>query len=214
MEFALLAPILVLSIVVHEVAHAWQARREGDTTAEDQGRITMNPLVHLDLWGSFLVPAMLWATGGVLLGWAKPVPVDPRNFRDNPWSDIRVSMAGIVSNFILAACFVLFAVAVGLVSGALPEPLVVILNLIAVYGLFLNLLLAFFNLLPIPPLDGSHVVAHLLPPALARPYREFGRFGILVLLGLVLFVPSTFDYLYAPIRWIMTLSEAFVRMWI
>lgn len=214
MEFALFIPILLLSIVVHEVAHAWQARREGDTTAEDQGRITMNPLVHLDLWGSLIVPALLWTTGGIMLGWAKPVPVDPRNFRDNPWSDIRVSMAGIVSNFILAAGFVLLAIVAGVASAALPEPVPAVLSAIATYGLFINLLLALFNLLPIPPLDGSHVMRHLLPPSLARPYQEFGRFGILVLIGIMLFVPQAFGLLMAPINWIMAVSNSFVGMWL
>lgn len=210
MEFALFIPILLLSIVVHEVAHAWQARREGDRTAEEQGRITLNPLVHLDIWGSVVVPIALWATGGVLLGWAKPVPIDSRNFRDHPWSDIRVSLAGIVSNFILAFGFLLLAIVSGLLSASLPAPVPGALDAIATYGLFINLLLALFNLIPLPPLDGSHVMRHLLPSSLARPYQEFGRFGILVLIGLVLFVPQVFDVILAPVYGLMNASDAVV----
>jgi len=157
MDLALVIPVLLLSIVVHEVAHAWQARREGDSTAEELGRITLNPAKHLDLWGSVLVPGMLLASNaGILFGWAKPVPVDPRRFREHPWSDIRVSMAGIVSNLILAVAFTGLAVAVRGMAPLLPDTMLLGLGLVAGYGIFINLLLAFFNLLPIPPLDGSH----------------------------------------------------------
>lgn len=206
MEFALLIPILILSIVVHEVAHAWQARREGDTTAEDLGRITLNPIAHLDLWGSFLVPAMLWASAGVMLGWAKPVPVDPRRFREHPWSDIRVSMAGIVSNVMLAAGFIAFAFLASLISPFVAAEVEGVLLLIATYGIFINVLLAFFNLLPIPPLDGSHVVANLLPPRLAAPYRRFGQYGLLAMMAVLILWPSAFSTILAPVTWAVEAS--------
>jgi Zn-dependent protease len=103
MDALLIIVALLFSIVVHEVAHAWQARREGDDTAEQLGRITLNPLPHLDLFGSILVPAMLYlSNAGFLFGWAKPVPVDPSRYRDYVAGDIRVSLAGIVSNLALA----------------------------------------------------------------------------------------------------------------
>ncbi|HZD06101.1 MAG TPA: site-2 protease family protein, partial [Longimicrobiales bacterium] len=103
MDVLLLAPVLLLSIVIHEVAHAWQARREGDLTAARQGRITLNPLPHIDLVGSVLVPLLLYfGNTGFLFGWAKPVPVVPSNYRDPRWGDVRVSLAGIVSNLGLA----------------------------------------------------------------------------------------------------------------
>jgi Zn-dependent protease len=210
LDFALFVPVLLLSIVVHEVAHAWQARREGDTTAADQGRITLNPLAHLDIWGSVLVPVMLWASAGVMLGWAKPVPVDPRRFRDHPWSDIRVSMAGIVSNLGLAVGFLAMAAVVGLISPMLPTVAVTALGLIAAYGLFINLLLAFFNLLPIPPLDGSHVVANLLPHRLAIPYRKFGRFGLIAIMLLLILAPQTFSTILAPVTWVFRFSMGLV----
>ena len=102
LDFLIIVPVLIASVVAHEVAHAWQARREGDDTAEKLGRITLNPLPHLDLLGSFIVPLVLYQTGGFLFGWAKPVPVVPANFRTHPWSDIRVSLAGIAANLLLA----------------------------------------------------------------------------------------------------------------
>jgi Zn-dependent protease len=209
MEFVLLIPILILSIVVHELAHAWQARREGDTTAEELGRITLNPLAHLDLWGSLLIPAMMWASAGVMLGWAKPVPVDPRRFREHPWSDIRVSLAGIVSNIGLAVGFVLLALVASFTAPLLGGTAEGVLLLVATYGIFINVLLAFFNLLPIPPLDGSHVVANLLPARLAAPYRRFGQFGLLAMMAVLILWPSAFSTVLAPVTWLV---EATLRL--
>ncbi len=210
-DFALFVPVLLLSIVVHEVAHAWQARREGDTTAADQGRITLNPLAHLDLWGSVLVPIMLWASAGVMLGWARPVPVDASRFREHPWSDIRVSMAGIVSNLGLSVGFLALAfTAVGL-APILPDIVSTGLGLVAAYGLFINLLLAFFNLLPVPPLDGSHVVANLLPQRLAVPYRKFGQVGLIAIMVVLIFAPGTFSTILAPVNWAFEFSMSLVE---
>lgn len=212
MILALFVPILLASVVLHEVAHAWQARREGDPTAERLGRITLNPLPHLDLVGSFLVPALLYSAGGLIFGWAKPVPVDPRNFREHPWSDVRVSLAGIVSNLGLALVLALVAGPlsgwIGAGSGAGAA-----VGTALSYGIFLNLILAFFNLIPIPPLDGSHVLAHLLPPRLAGPYRRFGRFGILALMGIVFFLPGVLDLLLAPVDHVMGWVDRWIRLW-
>ncbi|MFG0253045.1 MAG: site-2 protease family protein [Phycisphaerales bacterium JB038] len=208
MVFALFVPILLASVVIHEVAHAWQARREGDPTAERLGRITLNPLPHLDLMGSIVVPAVLYSMGGLIFGWAKPVPVDPRNFRTHPWSDIRVSLAGIVSNLGLALVLTLLAGPL-LATGASEA-----LRTALAYGIYLNLILAFFNLLPIPPLDGSHVVAHLLPPGAAVRYRRLGRYGILVLMALVFLLPDALSVLLAPVDWAMGLVDLWIRLWL
>jgi Zn-dependent protease len=211
LDFALFVPVLLLAIVVHEVAHAWQARREGDTTAADQGRITLNPLVHLDLFGSVLVPAMLWASSaGFLFGWAKPVPVNAARFRHHPGSDIRVSLAGIVSNLVLAVGFVLLAVLGGLLGPILPDVVRAALVPLTAYGVFINLLLAFFNLLPIPPLDGSHVVASLLPRRLAEPYRKFGQVGLIALMLVIFLKPSLFSSIMAPVNWAFEFSMGLV----
>jgi Zn-dependent protease len=214
LDFLLIVSVLILSVVVHEVAHAWQARREGDHTADELGRITLNPLPHLDLMGSFLVPLFLYfAGGGVIFGWAKPVPIVPANFRHHPGSDIRVSLAGIVSNLALAVIFTLLGASVAAASGLLGAGLSGILLTLARYGIFINLLLAFFNLLPIPPLDGSHVVANLLPREMAVRYRNLGRYGVPVLLLLVFLVPSALDVVLAPVYWLLGWADSFMRLW-
>ena len=217
MDAILLLSVLLFSIVVHEVSQAWQARREGDPTAERLGRITLNPISHLDPVGSFIVPLVLHVSGsGFIFGWAKPVPVDPRNYRDPKWGDIRVSLAGIASNLMLACGFtvagaVLYRaeVWVGPLAGVVPA-----LQQMMVYGIFINLILAFFNLIPIPPLDGSHVLYHLLPEKLRPGYRRAGRYGLLVLMGLFFLVPGMFRFLLWPVTFFMGAADAFIRLWI
>lgn len=212
MELLLFLPILLLSVVVHEVAHAWQARREGDDTAYRLGRITFNPISHLDPVGSFLVPLVLWFTsGGLLFGWAKPVPVNPANYRDYRGGDIRVSLAGIVSNVMLALLFTI--VAAGLAPFAGSPGMFSTLFAMARIGIFINLILAFFNLIPIPPLDGSHVLYHFLPSGLRGRYREMGRYGLLIIMGLVFFVPGAFGILLWPVNFFMGLANDFIDLW-
>ena len=212
MVLTLFIPILLASIVLHEVAHAWQARREGDHTAEQLGRITLNPFAHLDWMGSFFVPLILYSTGGLIFGWAKPVPIDPRNFRSHPWSDIRVSLAGIVSNLALALVLALAAgPLVSFIGGG--SALGQTVGTALAYGIFLNLILAFFNLLPIPPLDGSHVVAHLLPAQWAGPYRRFGRYGVLALIAVVFFMPGVLNVLLTPVDIAMGWVDSWIRLW-
>lgn len=220
MNVLLLAPVLLASIVVHEVAHAWQARREGDPTAERQGRITLNPLPHIDPVGSVVVPLVLWFSGtSFLFGWAKPVPVVPSNFRDYRWGDIRVSLAGIVSNLILAVLFTLMLTAVvvaqpAVASGGVGAEVIEGARFMAYYGLYINLILAVFNLAPIPPLDGSHVVYHMLPPGLGERYRALGKYGLLILMGLLFLVPGAFGVILWPVDRLMGLADSFVRLWI
>ncbi len=211
MEFLLILPVLLFSVVAHEVAHAWQANREGDPTARMLGRITLNPIPHLDLIGSLLVPLLLhFFGGGILFGWAKPVPVNPHNYRDYRAGDIRVSLAGIVVNLALVGFCMATLLALrlaGAVSGidlmaSAPAAMLT-------YGIFINLILAWFNLIPIPPLDGSHVLKHALPPQMARRYSEFGRYGVtLLFLGMLLF-PGAPRVVLAPVQivfqWILGL---------
>ena len=208
MDVLIVLPVLLFSVVVHEVAHAWVARQEGDDTAERLGRITLNPIPHLDPMGSVIVPLVLFfLPGQFLFGWAKPVPVNPGNYRNYKWGDIRVSLAGIVSNLILAAistglfwAFLTLEPMLGGLGGTMG-----VLQQMAFYGLFINLILAFFNLIPLPPLDGSHVVFHLLPRRLGLKYREFGKYGIGVLMLLVFFFPGTLSLLLWPVQAIMGL---------
>jgi len=197
-------PVLIFSVVLHEVAHGWVARREGDPTAAMLGRLTLNPLPHLDPIGSFLVPAVLMMMpGSFIFGWAKPVPVNPRNFRNYKRGDILVSLAGVAVNFLLAIGFTLVlaaaAWAMRLAPGASATWMV--LMEMARFGILINLVLMLFNLLPIPPLDGSHVMYHLLPVRMAVRYRELGRYGMLIVLAFlflggfrILFVPLQFLY--------------------
>jgi Zn-dependent protease len=217
MDAILLVAVLIFSVVVHEVAHAWQARREGDDTAEKLGRITLNPASHLDPIGSLLVPLALHFSGsGFLFGWARPVPVNPANYREYVWGDIRVSMAGIVANLGLAVLATLGTIvvlkveaAVGPLGGAME-----LLRQGALYGILINLVLAFFNLIPIPPLDGSHVLFHALPRQVALRYRQAGQYGLLIMMGILFLAPGAFRFLMWPVSVLMGAADAFIRLWI
>jgi len=215
MDLALLLPVLLFSVVVHEVAHGWAALRQGDPTARDLGRLTLNPIPHLDPIGSVVFPLVLWATNApFLFGWAKPVPVNPANFREFRRGDIIVSLAGIVSNLILAGVFTLLTVAFIRVGQAVPSTMAAmdVLQRMAGYGLLINLVLAFFNLIPIPPLDGSHVLAHLLPARLRGYYRQVGRYGILVLMGILFFAPGLVSFFLAPVYILHDLARSIVLL--
>lgn len=189
-----LLPILLFSVIVHECAHGYVAEWWGDPTARMLGRLTLNPLPHIDLVGSILVPGLLLLSGsGILFGWAKPVPVTPENFRDRKWGDITVSLAGPASNILLAAGFLILLLAARIVTGGIPVALFQLCS----YGILLNFILAVFNLLPVPPLDGSHVVANLLPKPAAYAYRSLGQFGLLIVFAL-LFVPGLLRIVFLP----------------
>jgi Zn-dependent protease len=197
---AIALPVLIFSVVCHEVAHAWVALREGDSTAYMLGRITLNPVPHLDPIGSLLVPAVLAMTGsGFLFGWAKPVPVNPRNFRDYKRGDILVSLAGVAANVVLAVVFAILLVPVYLIWQQAPgfASYFQTAELMLVFGVRINLILAIFNLIPIPPLDGSHLMYHLLPPRLGAQYRAIGGMGMLILVALLFL--GGFRFLAVPV---------------
>ena len=193
-EFLIWAPVLLFSMVAHEYAHAEAAYRQGDDTAYALGRLTMNPLKHIDPLMTIILPIVLWISSGHkwTFGAARPVPVNPRNYRHYVRGDIIVSLAGIVTNLFL---FVVFAAAFALI-GALAKPLpsmletLKILQKMTVYGMSFNVILAFFNLIPIPPLDGSHVFYHLLPPGAGLRYRQFGRLGFLPIMAISFYMPG------------------------
>jgi Zn-dependent protease len=189
LEAVLLAlPILLLSLTAHEWGHAWVALKQGDDTAYLQGRVTMNPAAHVDPVGTLLFPAIAIGSGMPLLGWAKPVPVNPRNYRNYVRGDILVSIAGVVMNAILALMFALLLWIMAAATRGLAEipEMVSIAARMFQYGVLGNIGLIVFNLLPIPPLDGSHVFYHLLPARWGAEYRKLYPYGFLILWGLVL----------------------------
>lgn len=181
-------PILLLSLTAHEWGHAWVALKQGDDTAYMLGRVTMNPAAHVDPIGTLLFPAISIGTGAPLLGWAKPVPTNPRKYRNYVRGDILVSIAGVVMNAILAVCFALLLwIMAAATRGMADVPeMVRIAAQMGAYGVIGNVGLIVFNLLPIPPLDGSHVFYHLLPPRWGAEYRRLYPYGFLILWGLVL----------------------------
>lgn len=167
METIIIIAALILSIVLHEVAHGYAANWLGDPTARLAGRLTVNPLPHIDLLGSVIVPAMLYLSqAGFLFGWAKPVPYNPYNLRNQKWGEAMVAAAGPLTNFLLA---LIFAV---IVRVADPLHLSSSFVQLAQYIVFINVLLGCFNTIPVPPLDGSKVIEPFLPYALAVRYRN------------------------------------------
>ena len=205
--------LLVISLGIHEAAHAWVALKCGDTTARDLGRITLNPIPHIDPFMTVILPVLMVVSGGPLFGGAKPVPVNFHNLR-HPLRDMAfVALAGPISNFLLAAfffaCEKLMVTELGLWrDGTVGQK-------ILDHAVYFNLLLAAFNLLPIPPLDGSRVMTWLLPSGLREGYVALERFGILLVFGLILFVPpvnraigATMGVMYEWIQTLVTLGGA------
>lgn len=188
-NFLLAAPVLLFSMVAHEYAHGYAALKQGDPTAQQLGRLTWNPIKHIDPVLTILMPVMLfWASNGAFIfGGAKPVPVNPRNYRNYKRGDIIVSLAGIATNLVLFPLCALMIVALGLLGRLIPPGVdtLSILQQMMINGILFNLVLAVFNLLPIPPLDGSHVMKYLLPPAWSLRYQQLGRYGIVILLILL-----------------------------
>ncbi len=190
--FQLIAFLFAISI--HESAHAWMANRRGDPTARMLGRITLNPIKHIDPIGTVVLPLIAMVTHLPVIGWAKPTPVDPRNFKNPVLDDILTSVAGPVSNFIVAtgATILLGVIAVvapdgrvivqGAVSGlAVGNSVLVPVCLLLFAFLEINVLLAVFNLIPVPPLDGSHVLRHFLSDRVRQVYDTVGIFGLMAL---------------------------------
>jgi Zn-dependent protease len=185
----------LFAISVHESAHAWVAMRRGDPTAYMLGRVTLNPIKHIDPIGSVLLPVMGLIRNVGILGWAKPTPVNPRNFKHLVLDDILVSVAGPVSNFLVATAALLLLAAISLAPGghdsvrrlaegsglpgtdSIMEPLALLIYEL----LWINIVLAMFNLIPVPPLDGSHVIRHFLPEPVRAVFDRIGVFGLLIL---------------------------------
>jgi Zn-dependent protease len=215
---ALVIVLLIVCLGVHEAAHAWVALKCGDTTARDLGRLTLNPIAHIDLFMTILLPAMLILLKGPVFGGAKPVPVDFHRLR-RPWRDMSlVALAGPVSNFLLAILFTFLLYALlkyGFYHGASPTPLARRadrLPLVMKTAANFNILLAVFNMVPVPPLDGSRVMAWLLPASLRPSYIALERFGLLIVFALIFWVPGFSRFLFSGMDAVQRVIESIVRL--
>lgn len=202
--------VFLFAISVHESAHAWMALRNGDPTAYMLGRVTLNPIKHIDPVGTILLPALALFTGFPMIGWAKPTPVNTRNFKNLVRSDVLTSVAGPISNFLVAFVAVVLLAVIAVTSGeghSVVQELargvvpgsgsaLTPLGIILYEGMLINILLAIFNLIPIPPLDGSHVLRHFLPSTMLRVYDTA---GILLLFVLILFGGGFLRMLFVPV---------------
>lgn len=185
-DFIFIIAILIFSVVLHEVSHGYAAYSLGDPTAKLAGRLTLNPIKHLDMMGSIIIPAILIVTGaGFIFGWAKPVPYNPYNLRKGgKWAEAIVAGAGPASNFLIAIVFGLL-MRFGIASGFATVPFIQIAGIIV----FVNIMLGVFNLIPVYPLDGSKVLAGILPYNAGQAYRRFqdnmARYGIVAMFGFI-----------------------------
>jgi Zn-dependent protease len=191
-KIVIMAPPLIFAIVLHEVAHGWIANKLGDHTARDMGRLTLNPIPHIDLFGTIIMPLLLFflTNGRMVFGYAKPVPINPYNFKDPKKGMAISSIAGPSINIIMAISFsFLLRVVMPALAGSLPKqtwewiatPLVAMF----IVGVEINVVLGILNLVPIPPLDGSRIVYWLLPDTYAKAYYRLERYGLIILLLLM-----------------------------
>ena len=203
-KIVIMAPPLVFAIVLHEVAHGLVANRLGDHTARDRGRLTLNPVSHIDLFGTIIMPILLYLSthGKFVFGYAKPVPINPFNFKDPKKGMAFSSLAGPGVNLIMAIAFAfILRVVLPNVEGFIPRsewesiglPIILMLG----YGVLINVGLALLNLIPVPPLDGSRIVYWLLPDSMASAYYRLERYGMLIILALFAF--NILGYLIWPI---------------
>ena len=199
MEYLFLIIILIFSIVIHEVSHGAMANYLGDPTAKYAGRLTLNPIPHIDPIGSIILRGilimmnMILPGGGIIFGWAKPVPINPYNFRDQKYGSAKVALAGPGANLAIALFFGLalrFFPVVSAISG---------LYVVFSYIVYINILLAVFNLLPVPPLDGSHILFAFLPYRMENIKIFLSQFGIFILLFIIFFF---FQWIVLIINWI------------
>jgi Zn-dependent protease len=180
-KIAIYAIPVIFAITMHEAAHGYAARHFGDMTARDAGRITLNPIKHIDLFGTIILPAMTVMLGGILFGWAKPVPVNFARLHHPKKDMLWVAAAGPASNFVMAIFWMLLMK----FAGAFPPAIAFPLGLMAEAGIAINIVLMVLNLLPLPPLDGGRIAVSLLPNHLAHPFAQMERYGFVILIVLL-----------------------------
>jgi Zn-dependent protease len=202
---------LVIAIVFHEVAHGLVARRLGDPTAEQRGRLSFNPIKHVDPFGTVILPLILAISHAPVFGWAKPVPVDYRRLRHPRRDMVLVALAGPGMNFVLAIVGALILFATLYLSGGAHSGIALFVAANALNFILINIFLAVFNLLPVPPFDGGHVVQGLLPPQLALSYQKISRYSLLVLVLLLLVLPAISPSLNVVGRFVSPLVEGIAR---
>ncbi len=189
-KIAVVTPPLIFAIVLHEVAHGWIANKLGDHTARDMGRLTLNPISHIDLFGTIIMPILCILAHSPIFGYAKPVPINPYNFRDPKKGMAISSIAGPGVNILMAISFsFLLRVVIPVIEGSLPkqsaELFAMPLALMFGYGIVINVALAILNMIPIPPLDGSRIVYWILPDKYATAYYKLERYGLIILILLL-----------------------------
>lgn len=197
MEFIFKIVIVIYAIVIHEVAHGYAALAQGDRTAQYAGRLTLNPIKHIDMMGTIILPIaiIILSAGTFVFGWAKPVPYNPYNLKNQRWGDAIVALAGPIANVIIAAVFV-GLIHAGAAFGFLNQSLFDI----SVFIILMNLILAIFNMIPVPPLDGSKVLFSVLPYHMQHIKHSLERYGFFILLFLLIFFG---DYFFYFIDWVV-----------
>jgi len=208
-------PILFLSVIIHECAHGLAAYRCGDPTAKLAGRITLNPLPHIDLFGTILLPAFLILTRShFLFGWAKPVPVNPHYFRNLRRDSVFVSAAGPLSNIGLAFAFSFLVILLGLILRVVNLPQSVQTPLLDLFlnGIYINIILAVFNLIPIPPLDGSHILSNLLPLRWSIAYEKLRGLGFILII--IIIATPAIRIIFLPVRFLWGLFQKIITLFL
>ncbi len=193
-------PVLLFSVIAHEYAHGYAALKQGDDTALMLGRLTLNPIRHIDPFLTILLPLLLALVHAPILGGAKPVPVNPRKYRNFKRGDIIVSLAGVFTNLLVGIACALLIPVFGLLGRWVPslDMTFGILQAMMILGVQLNMILILFNLIPIPPLDGSHVMKYLLPAKLSFRYMQVSRAGVALLILLMYLVPQALTVWLTP----------------